>query len=122
MKLCLQKYFLAVILKNIQPNIRFSRTFHSGFTPSPFVENYIFFPVNILKNGFKLLTFLQKRGFKCVLYPDDHKLKKQLKFANQSQIPQVIFLKDPFSEDVTVELKNMINGEQRNINISDLKN
>ena len=73
-------------------------------------------------NGFKLLTFLQKRGFKCVLYPDDHKLKKQLKFANQSQIPQVIFLKDPFSEDVTVELKNMINGEQRNINISDLKN
>lgn len=73
-------------------------------------------------NGFKLLTFLQKRGFKCVLYPDDHKLKKQLKFANQSQIPQVIFLKDPFTEHVTVDLKNMINGKQRNINISDLKN
>ena len=56
-------------------------------------------------NGFKLLTFLNKRGFNCVLYPDDHKLKKQLKFANQSQIPKVIFLKEPFSEDVTIEVK-----------------
>ena len=30
-------------------------------------------------NGLKLLQFIREKGINSILYPDDHKLKKQLK-------------------------------------------
>ena len=65
-------------------------------------------------NGLKLLQFLRSKNIECILYPDDNKLKKQLKYANSNKIPFVVFIKENFSEDMIVELKNMDSGEQNN--------
>ena len=71
-------------------------------------------------NGLKLLQFLRSKNIECILYPDDNKLKKQLKYANSNKIPFVVFIKENFSEDMIVELKNMDSGEQNNSLLMDI--
>ncbi|MDB9990368.1 histidine--tRNA ligase [Flavobacteriales bacterium] len=71
-------------------------------------------------NGLKLLQFLRSKNIECILYPDDNKLKKQLKYANSNKIPFVVFIKENFSKDMIVELKNMDSGEQNNSLLMDI--
>jgi histidyl-tRNA synthetase len=66
------------------------------------------------------LQFLRSKNIECILYPDDNKLKKQLKYANSNKIPFVVFIKENFSEDMIVELKNMDSGEQNNSLLMDI--
>ena len=63
-------------------------------------------------NGLKLLQFIRKKGVNSILYPDDHKLKKQLKYANSMNIAFVIFIKEDFNLNMSVEIKDMDSGNQ----------
>lgn len=71
-------------------------------------------------NGLKLLQFLRSENLECILYPDNNKLKKQLKYANSKKIPFVVFVKENFSLGMKVELKNMESGEQKEYLLSDV--
>ena len=63
-------------------------------------------------NGLKLFQFIRKKGVNSILYPDDHKLKKQLKYANSMNIAFVIFIKEDFNLNMSVEIKDMDSGNQ----------
>ena len=63
-------------------------------------------------NGLKLLQFIREKGVNSILYPDDHKLKKQLKYANSMKIAFVIFIKEDFNLNMSVEIKDMDSGNQ----------
>jgi histidyl-tRNA synthetase len=71
-------------------------------------------------NGLKLLHFLRSKNIPCILYPDNTKLKKQLKYAHSNKIPLVVFIKEDFSSEMKVELKNMDSGEQKEFLLSDI--
>ena len=71
-------------------------------------------------NGLLLLKYLRDKNISSILYPDNHKLKKQLKFANINKISYVIFIKNIFDSKMNIELKNMDSGLQENISISKL--
>ena len=71
-------------------------------------------------NGLKLLHFLRSKNIPCILYPDNTKLKKQLKYAHSNKIPLVVFIKEDFSSEMKVELKNMDSGEQKEYFLSDI--
>jgi histidyl-tRNA synthetase len=61
-----------------------------------------------------------RESFKRVMiYPNsDHKLKKQLKYANQNNIPFIVFVDEEFREEMEVELKNMYTGKQHILKLS----
>ena len=71
-------------------------------------------------NGLKLLDFLRSKNIPCILYPDNTKLKKQLKYAHSNKILLVVFIKEDFSTEMKVELKNMDSGEQKVYLLSDI--
>lgn len=71
-------------------------------------------------NGLLLLKYLRDKNISSILYPDNHKLKKQLKYANINKISYVIFIKNNFDSKMNIELKNMDSGLQENISISKL--
>ena len=56
---------------------------------------------------------------RVMIYPNsDHKLKKQLKYANQNNIPFIVFVNEEFGEEMEVELKNMDTGKQHILKLS----
>ncbi len=71
-------------------------------------------------NGLKLLYLLRSKNIPCILYPDNTKLKKQLKYAHSNKIPFVVFIKENFSSEMKVELKNMDSGKQKEYLLSDI--
>ena len=71
-------------------------------------------------NGLQVLKYLRDKDISAILYPDRHKLKKQLKYANSVKIPYVVFIKDNFNSKMNIELKNMESGQQVNTDISNL--
>ena len=59
----------------------------------------------------RLSNFIRTKGVITELYPDNVKLKKQMKYANGNKIPYVLFVTEENSI-YSYELKNMISGEQ----------
>lgn len=60
--------------------------------------------------------WLRHEGVNCELYPEAAKLKKQLKYANDKQIPWVVLSGEEERSEGKVTLKNMDSGEQFRIN------
>lgn len=75
---------------------------------------------NTFVNSFKLSSYLIGKGYSCLVYPDDHKLKKQLKYANDIKVGSVIFITESFDLDMSLEVKDMESGSQKNIFLKDL--
>ena len=46
------------------------------------------------------------------------KKSKQLKYANQNNIPFIVFVGEEFKEEMTFELKNMLTGDQNILKLS----
>ncbi len=59
-----------------------------------------------------LLTKLRAEGIPAEVYPDAAKLKKQLDYANQKQIPYVILIGADEVKTGLLTLKNMTTGQQ----------
>ena len=67
----------------------------------------------------RIANKLREYSKRVMIYPNsDHKLKKQLKYANQNNIPFIVFVGEEFKEEMTVELKNMLTGDQNILKLS----
>lgn len=67
-----------------------------------------------------ILERLRDEGIAAELYPDSAKLKKQMKYANQKQIPAVIMVGEDEMKSGNLSLKNMISGEQQKLTVDEL--
>jgi histidyl-tRNA synthetase len=60
-----------------------------------------------------LLNTIRQTGINAEIYPEAAKIKKQMNYANQKNIPWVVILgENEINQDV-VTLKNMRSGEQK---------
>lgn len=62
-----------------------------------------------------LMRRLRQEGVVAQLYPDQAKMKKQMNYANQSEIPFVALVGESEMKAGKVTLKNMESGEQQQI-------
>lgn len=70
----------------------------------------------------KLAQKMRNSGISCEVYPTNKQMKKQLKYANDRGIPEVIIIGSKEMENETLALKNMESGEQEIISIADFLN
>ena len=59
-----------------------------------------------------ILSEARQAGLRCELYPDAAKMKKQMQYANQKQIPFVALAGENEMAQGRLTLKNMLTGEQ----------
>ncbi len=60
----------------------------------------------------KLLAELRRSGISAELYPDSVKMKKQMQYANNRNIPFVALIGEKEAREKTVTVKNMMTGSQ----------
>ena len=60
-----------------------------------------------------ILAQAREAGIRCEIYPDAAKMKKQMQYANQKQIPFVALAGENEMQEGKVTLKNMETGEQQ---------
>jgi len=69
------------------------------------------------ENGFNyalpLLRQVRKNGIPAEIYPEPAKMKKQMQYANDNNIPFVAIVGDEEIKNQSVMLKNMTSGEQK---------
>ena len=63
----------------------------------------------------RLVSQIRSSGFSVEFYPDASKLKKQIKYANDRNIPFVVLIGEDERNSGTVTLKNMSKGTQMTI-------
>jgi histidyl-tRNA synthetase len=68
----------------------------------------------------QVLKELRQNGLNAELYPTSAKLKKQMKYANDKNIPFVIFINEDEVASNSLELKNMLTGDQQKLTIKDV--
>ena len=68
----------------------------------------------------QVLKELRENGINAEFYPSSAKLKKQMKYANDKNIPFVIFINDEEVASNILELKNMLTGDQQKLTIKDV--
>ncbi len=66
------------------------------------------------------LKALREAGFKCELYPDSAKLKKQFEYANRGNVPFVVTAGESEMSAGVFSVKNMTTGEQTQVPAGDL--
>ena len=67
-----------------------------------------------------ILARVRQAGIRAELYPDQSKMKKQMSYANQKQIPFVVLAGENEMAQGKVTLKNMLTGEQSLVNPDEL--
>ena len=65
----------------------------------------------------KHIMALRRAGISAELYPDSAKMKKQMNYANDRQIPYVAIVGADEVQNGTIALKNMVTGEQQSLTI-----
>jgi len=68
----------------------------------------------------KAIQKLRQNRIKAELYPDNAKMKKQMTYANKRKIPYVALAGSQEMEKGVFTLKNMKDGSQKEVSISDL--
>jgi histidyl-tRNA synthetase len=68
----------------------------------------------------QVLKELRQNGINAEFYPSSAKLKKQMKYANDKNIPFVIFINEDEVASNSLELKNMLTGDQQKLAIKDV--
>ncbi len=66
----------------------------------------------------KLVSILRRSGVKADVYPSDAKMQKQMKYANNRNVPYVILLGAQELENNSFVVKNMTEGSQQKYNLS----
>ncbi len=61
------------------------------------------------------LDALRKAGFKCEIYPDAAKLKKQFEYANKCSVAVMVVCGESEMEQGSFTVKNMTTGEQASV-------
>jgi histidyl-tRNA synthetase len=65
-------------------------------------------------------NLLRQKGISCELYPDNAKLQKQMKYANDKNIPYVALVGENELNEGVIVLKNMLSSEQFSLTIDKL--
>jgi histidyl-tRNA synthetase len=73
-----------------------------------------------MEDSLQVTNLLRKNNVQVECYPDTAKINKQLKYANNKEIPYVVIIGPEEKTNKTVQLKNMQSGEQKNVNIDEL--
>lgn len=81
---------------------------------------FTYFSVEGQKQAFTYCNILRKEGIKAEVYPDVTKIKKSFEFADKKEIPFVAVLGDDELLNKQISLKDMKNGDQQLISISQL--
>ena len=72
------------------------------------------------KHSMKLLRQLRDAGINAEIYPENAKMKKQFKYADDKQIPYVAVIGEEEMNKQVVSLKHMLSGEQNVLTIEEL--
>ncbi len=67
---------------------------------------------NSITESLKLANELRSQDLRVTVYPEAHKLGKQLKYADSISVPYVCILGDEETIEGKVKLKNMASGEE----------
>lgn len=70
----------------------------------------------------QLASKIRSQGINTEVYPDIVKVKKQFEYADKKQIPFVGIIGDNEMQNKTIMLKNMANGEQKEVALDELIN
>jgi histidyl-tRNA synthetase len=81
---------------------------------------FLNFGENESKNCLELATSLRQIGISCEVYPDTAKIKKQLKYADTKKVRWVALLGETELANHTIVLKNMLDGTQQEIPMTQL--
>lgn len=75
---------------------------------------YLFFNLGEAESrrAFLLMQELRALGHRCELYPENAKIPKQFKYADQKKIPFAIFIGSNELADGSLTVKNLLTGEQ----------
>jgi len=63
--------------------------------------------------AFNYVQQIRAEDISAEIYPANTKMDKQMKYANAKKIPFVAFVGDEEIKTQTIQLKNMITGEQK---------
>lgn len=80
------------------------------------------FGSNEASESLKWLRSVRKAGINAELYPDNTKMGKQMKYADAKSIPWVAMMGSDEIEKGVASLKNMITGEQMDVDLETLIN
>ena len=70
--------------------------------------------------AFQLLKQIRNAGISCEMYPDDAKLKKQFKYADDNKIPFVVVVGEDEVKSGMWQLRNMVTGDQQAVTTDQL--
>src|SRR5690606_37576299 len=68
----------------------------------------------------KLINQLRKSGIKSDLYPSSAKMQKQMKYANNRNVPYVILIGEQELKDNSFVVKNMEKGSQKTYGLNNV--
>lgn len=80
----------------------------------------IYFDENLRNETLSLAAKLRAAGINAEWYPQPHRLDRQFKYADRQGIPFALILGPDEAKNGSVALKNLITGEQDQINQNDL--
>ena len=69
----------------------------------------------------KLIIQLRKSGIKSDLYPNNAKMQKQMKYANNRNVPYVVLIGEQELKDNSFVVKNMEKGSQKTYGLGNLE-
>ncbi|MEB0263480.1 MULTISPECIES: histidine--tRNA ligase [unclassified Mucilaginibacter] len=72
------------------------------------------------KYGLPLLQSLRNQNTNAELYPAGAKIKKQMEYANNKQIPYTVLIGSDEMESGLLTFKNMESGEQEKLSVNDI--
>jgi histidyl-tRNA synthetase len=79
------------------------------------------FDSSTIEKSVQLLYALRSTGIPAELYPEESKMKKQFKYADDRHIPFVIVIGEDELTNGTVNIKNMSTGEQCSVDQNEVK-
>ncbi len=81
---------------------------------------FIAFDETSHRYAFENLIRVRQAGINAEIYPDPVKIQKQMKYANDRQVPFVVLVGESERNNKQLTLKNMASGEQQTLVLEDL--
>jgi histidyl-tRNA synthetase len=82
---------------------------------------FVNFGENEQNQCLKYAHLLRKEGISCEVYPSAAKIQKQMKYANDRNVPFVAMIGNEEMKNNTIRLKNMVSGDQLDVDFDQLK-
>ena len=77
---------------------------------------------DLLNNSLDITKMLRENNIPTEIYLSTGKLKKQLQYANNNNIPYVIIIGEDEQKEDSAIVKNMISGNQKLVHVNKILN